>query len=81
MIFFLLLFLVSVLCFVYSARNATPKNFPAGPCSLPLIGSLLSVGVDLKSAFQKWRRQWGDIVGFKMGSELAIVISDFDMHA
>jgi len=79
MIFFLLLFLVSVLCFVYSARNATPKNFPAGPCSLPLIGSLLSVGVDLKSAFQKWRRQWGDIVGFKMGSELAIVISDFDM--
>merc|ERR1712158_240439 len=68
-----------LLFFVYNAQNEKPKNFPAGPRSFPLIGSLPSVGVDLKSAFQRWRCQWGDIVGFKMGSELAIVISDFDM--
>merc|ERR1712038_1015920 len=68
-----------MLFFLYNAQNEKPKNFPAGPKSFPLIGSLLSVGVDLKSAFQRWRCQWGDIVGFKMGSELAIVISDFDM--
>jgi len=79
MLFFLLLAVIVFLFFVYNAKNEKPKNFPAGPRSFPIIGSLLSVGVDLKSAFQKWRCQWGDIVGFKMGSELAIVISDFDM--
>merc|ERR1712110_310543 len=75
MLFFLLIALIILLFFVYNAQNEKPKNFPAGPRSFPLIGSLLSVGVDLKSAFQRWRCQWGDIVGFKMGSELAIVIS------
>merc|ERR1711899_102967 len=79
MLFFLQLAVIVFLFFVYNAKNEKPKNFPAGPRSFPIIGSLLSVGVDLKSAFQKWRCQWGDIVGFKMGSELAIVISDFDM--
>jgi len=79
MLFFLLVAVIILLFFVYNAQNEKPKNFPAGPRSFPLIGSLLSVGVDLKSAFQRWRCQWGDIVGFKMGSELAIVISDFDM--
>merc|ERR1712110_819103 len=79
MLFFLLIALIILLFFVYNAQNEKPKNFPAGPRSFPLIGSLPSVGVDLKSAFQRWRCQWGDIVGFKMGSELAIVISDFDM--
>ena len=74
-----LLIAVLVLCLLYSGRNTLPKNFPAGPPSLPLIGSLLSVGVDLKSAFQKWQQKWGDIVGFRMGSDLAIVISDFDL--
>merc|ERR1712061_949079 len=79
MLFFLPIAVIILLFFVYNAQNEKPKNFPAGPRSFPLIGSLLSVGVDLKSAFQRWRCQWGDIVGFKMGSELAIVISDFDM--
>merc|ERR1712088_1152311 len=79
MLFFLLVAVIILLFFVYNAQNEKPKNFPAGPRSFPLICSLLSVGVDLKSAFQRWRCQWGDIVGFKMGSELAIVISDFDM--
>ena len=79
MLFFLLIAVIILLFFVYNAQNEKPKNFPAGPRSFPLIGSLPSVGVDLKSAFQRWRCQWGDIVGFKMGSELAIVISDFDM--
>ena len=79
MLFFLLIAVIILLFFVYNAKNQKPKNFPAGPRSFPLIGSLLSVGVDLKSAFLKWRSQWGDIVGFKMGGELAIVISDFEM--
>ena len=79
MLFFLLIAVIILLFFVYNAKNEKPKNFPAGPRSFPIIGSLLSVGVDLKSAFQKWRSQWGDIVGFKMGGELAIVISDFEM--
>merc|ERR1712013_98760 len=67
MLFFLLLAVIIFLFFVYNAKNEKPKNFPAGPRSFPIIGSLLSVGVDLKSAFQKWRCQWGDIVGGSSG--------------
>ena len=55
MLFFLLIAVIILLFFVFNAQNEKPKNFPAGPRSFPLIGSLLSVGVDLKSAFQRWR--------------------------
>jgi cytochrome P450 family 2 subfamily J len=79
MIFLYLLIIVIVLFMLHTAKNSKPHNFPAGPRSFPVVGSLLSVGLDLKSAFQRWRREWGSIVGFKMGSELAVVISDFDM--
>jgi cytochrome P450 family 2 subfamily J len=70
---------MTVLFMLRTTKNSKPRNFPAGPCSFPVVGSLLSVGLDLKSAFQRWRQEWGSIVGFKMGSDLAIVISDFDM--
>ena len=52
MLFYLLIAVIILLFFVYNARNQKPKNFPAGPRSFPLIGSLLSVEVDLKSISQ-----------------------------
>merc|ERR1711962_180607 len=76
--FYLIIFAI-FLCVIIWTRNQKPSNFPPGPLTLPLIGSLLSVGLDLKSAFQKWHREWGDIVGFKLGNKLAVVINDYDI--
>ena len=40
---------------------------------------LLSSQSDFKSALQRWREEYGDIVGFQLGSELAVVISEFQL--
>ena len=75
----LLLLLIVILFFLINQREQKVKNFPTGPKSLPIIGSLLSVGFDLKNAFMRWRKEYGAIVGFKLGNQLSVVISDFDM--
>ena len=64
---------------LYLRRNKSLDNFPAGPRSLPLVGSLLSVGFNLKDAFNRWRERYGDIVGFKLGDQQCVVINDFDI--
>lgn len=79
MIYLLLLFAVTILFFILNTTNQKQNNFPAGPLSLPILGSILSVGVDLKGSFLRWRKEFGDIVGFKLGPQLAVVISDFAM--
>ena len=78
--FFIILLIVIVFLFILiNINQPSLTNFPAGPKSFPIIGSLLSVGFDLKSAFFKWRAEYGPIVGFKLGNQLSVVISDFDM--
>jgi hypothetical protein len=34
---------------------------------------------DFKSALQNWRDEYGDIVGLKLGNELAVILSDYDV--
>ena len=65
MLFILLIAVIVLLFFVYNAKNQKPKNFPAGPRSFPLIGSLLSVGVDLKSTFHVPPSFYYDYMMFK----------------
>ena len=33
---------------------------------------------DFKAALQEWREEYGDVVGIKLGSELAVVLSNYD---
>ena len=33
---------------------------------------------DFKSALQEWRETYGDIVGLQLGTDLAVVLSDYD---
>jgi len=75
----IVLMLIVIIFFLLNLREPKLKNFPSGPRNLPIIGSLLSVGFDLKSAFRRWREQYGPIVGFKLGNQTSVVISDFDM--
>ena len=79
MLFLLLLLVILILCLVGNLKQPKLSNFPTGPSSFPVIGSLLSVGFDLNNAFQKWRAEYGPIVGFKLGNQLSVVISDYDM--
>jgi len=79
MLFLLLLLVIFILFLIKNLKQEKLSNFPTGPSSFPIIGSLLSVGFDLKDAFKRWRAEYGPIVGFKLGNQLSVVISDFDM--
>jgi len=76
---YLLVVLVSFIITWYLKTNKPLRNFPAGPRQLPFLGNLLSVGLNLKDAFNRWRNTYGPIVGFKLGQQPCIVISDFHM--
>nr|APH81375.1 cytochrome P450 CYP3033A1 [Tigriopus kingsejongensis] len=55
-----------------------PDNFPPGPPSVPLLGVLPFMQGNLKDAMQRWRKEYGEVVGLHLGSELTVVLSDFD---
>jgi len=78
LILLIILWLMLSIHWIITPRLASRK-FPPGPARLPFIGNLHQVGYDLKSAFIKWRQQYGSIVGFQLGSQTSIVISDFDL--
>ena len=75
----LLLFILVLLILCWKRRSQLPASFPPGPTPLPLIGNIHQVGFDLKSAFDGWRRRYGDVVGFQLGNQVSVVISDFDI--
>ncbi|CZT22815.1 uncharacterized protein RCC_08521 [Ramularia collo-cygni] len=54
-----------------------PKNFPPGPWSLPFIGNLHQIPRGLPwVAFGEWAQRWGPIVGFRLGTQDAVVLND-----
>ena len=73
------MFLINISIALYLKKNKKIRNFPSGPKSLPIIGSLLNVGFNLKDAFNKWRKQYGPIVGFYLGGQRCILLNDFDL--
>ena len=56
-----------------------PPNFPPGPPCVPLLGVLPFIGADFRAAIERWREDYGDVVGVKLGSELAVVLSDYGL--
>ena len=56
-----------------------PPNFPPGPPCVPLLGALPFIGNDFRAAIERWRKEYGDVVGVKLGSELAVVLSDYGL--
>ena len=47
--------------------------------SSKLILNFLSSQSDFKEAIQRWREQYGEIVGVQLGSELAVFLSDYEL--
>ena len=79
MILFLVLLFSLLVCTVIMMTKKRVKNFPPGPLAFPFLGNIPQVGTNLKKTFEVWRRQYGSIVGFSLGSQNCIVISDFDV--
>ena len=75
----LLCLVVVAVILIFQFNQLKNKKFPPGPVCFPIVGSILSVGFDLKAAFIRLNTQYGPIVGFKLGNQLSVVISDFDM--
>ncbi|TRY81001.1 hypothetical protein TCAL_13811 [Tigriopus californicus] len=55
-----------------------PQNFPPGPPSVPFLGVLPFMKDNFRDALQTWRREYGEVVGLQLGSELTVLLSDFD---
>lgn len=52
-----------------------------GPPFWPLVGNLISVVINIRTlkyhhaVWQKWRRQYGDILGLKLGHLNVVIVS------
>lgn len=70
-----LLFLISI--FVWWIR--IPTGLPPGPISIPLIGCLGRFdGTDISKTYREYRKRYGDVFSFKLGSQLYIVIIGYE---
>ncbi|KAJ5754119.1 uncharacterized protein N7511_008272 [Penicillium nucicola] len=62
----------------YALASQRPKDFPPGPPCLPIIGNLHQI--PLSRAYlrwQEWSKQYGSIVGFKLGPKNAVVLNSY----
>lgn len=74
----LLLCLVILASIIYLTVQK-PKGYPPGPIFLPIIGSLYAISATtVYKSQEKWRKQYGNIVGHKVGNYLVVFVRGFD---
>jgi len=56
-----LLFIVSLLLFLFYHLHYKRKGWPPGPMPLPFLGNLIPVAMKLEQAFLEWKRQYGPV--------------------
>ena len=78
---FYLVVVLSLLAFIwYWKTSQLPKNFPPGPrFPLPIVGDAYILGRDISGGMSKVTKKYGKIAGMWMGSERAVLISDFEI--
>ena len=76
-VFILVLFVIIVF---FSTK--LPKDFPPGPTPLPIIGSLFDLGTNpdkLHKTLAALSKQYGPMLGLKLGSYPAVVLSNLEV--
>ncbi|KAF1752920.1 hypothetical protein GCK72_019475 [Caenorhabditis remanei] len=77
---FFVLFITSILVYLGYELYWKRRNFPPGPCPLPVFGNLLSLNKPPPGyeAFERWTKQFGDVYTFWIGNKPYIMINTFD---
>lgn len=75
----LLIFLVTLLCgiYIYTYLKNKPKNYPAGPTGLPIVGYLPFLGSEPHKTLWKLKEKYGDIIGLHLGGKYTVVLNDW----
>ena len=74
----LLLAATFLLSLLWLRATRRPPGLPPGPGpALPLLGHLYLLKKDPRGQFRQWRRQYGDVFSFYMGSRLVVVLSGY----
>lgn len=74
-----LLFITNLQIYFCSYSDKNNELFSAGPIFLPIIGSLYAISATtVYKSQEKWRKQYGNIVGHKVGNYLVVFVRGFD---
>ena len=66
---------VPLLSLLWWLSTRRPPHLPPGPGpALPLLGHLHLMQKDPRAKFLQWRRQYGDVFSFYLGSKLVVVM-------
>ncbi|KIW91638.1 uncharacterized protein Z519_07606 [Cladophialophora bantiana CBS 173.52] len=78
-------FVVAALAFAFASllvyyvpASRRPRNFPPGPPGLPVLGNLHQMpSKKLFLKFHEWQKQYGPVVGLKLGPLNVVVLSNY----
>jgi cytochrome P450 len=62
-----------------STTTAPPSRIAPMPKGLPVLGHLVDIGLDPFTSFEKWSREYGDIVRLKLGGWPTVLVSGSDL--
>ena len=69
---------VFLFCYNYFAKESW-KRLPPGPLTLPLIGSLPFLGLDIREPLRKMAAKYGDVYTIYLGSRRVVVLNGYDV--
>jgi len=76
------LWLIAAIAFLLSYNyfvKESWKKLPPGPWTLPLIGSLPFLGLDIRKPLRKMAAKYGDVFTIYLGSRRVVVLNGYDV--
>ena len=76
---FLGLFILSLLYLKFKSQDGVKNHrLPPGPFSLPLLGTLPFLGVDIRDPLRRLSKDYGDVFTVYFGSRRVIVLNSYE---